>query len=125
MQIIGFILILIVLGLFAYYFRWSRKEEAAVETDTGQKITIVVKGAYSPNIVKAKVGVPLTIVFDRQEDTACSKKVIFSDFGISEELPDFGKLEVTVMPKAAGEYVFSCEMGMYQGKIVVSSYEDN
>lgn len=118
MQIIGYILILVVIGLFVYYFRWTRKEAMAQETDTGQRVTVVVKGAYSPNIINAKVGIPLTIVFDRQEDTACSKKVILKDFDIAEELPDFGQKEITVTPKAPGEYQFSCEMGMYQGKIV-------
>jgi plastocyanin domain-containing protein len=119
MQLIGYIFILVVIGLFVYYFRWTRKEAMAETTETGQKVTVVVKGAYSPNIVKAKKGVPLTIIFDRQEDSGCSKKVIFESFGMSEELPDFGQKEITVTPKAAGEYSFSCEMGMYQGKIVV------
>ncbi|MCL5094337.1 MAG: cupredoxin domain-containing protein [Patescibacteria group bacterium] len=117
MQVIGIILILIIIALFVYYFKWSRKEEKAVETEAGQQVTVVVKGAYSPNLIKAKAGKPLTIVFDRQEDSSCSKKVIFKDFDISEELPDFGQKEITVTPKATGEYQFSCEMGMYQGKI--------
>jgi plastocyanin domain-containing protein len=118
MQIIGVILIAGVIGLFIYYFKWSRKEEEAVETEKGQTVTIVVKGAYSPNEIKATVGKPLTLIFDRQEDSGCSKKVILQDFGISKELPDFGKKEITVTPKAKGEYSFTCEMGMYQGKII-------
>lgn len=118
MQIIGVVLILVIVALFVYYFKWSRREANAVETDNGQKVTVVVKGAYSPNVIKSKVGKPLTITFDRQEDSNCSKKVILEDFGIVEELPDFGKKEVVVTPQAAGEYQFSCEMGMYQGKII-------
>lgn len=119
MQIIGYLLILVVIGLFVYYFRWTKKEAMAEQTGSGQKVTVIVKGAYSPNIVKAKAEVPLTIVFDRQEDSGCSKKIILEDFDISEELPDFGQKEITITPKASGEYKFSCEMGMYQGKIVV------
>lgn len=116
---IGYILIAAIVGLFVYYFRWSRREAGAIETESGQKVTVVVKGAYSPNIINAKVGKPLTILFDRQEDSGCSKKVIFSDFDISEELPDFGQKEITVTPEKSGEYTFSCEMGMYQGKLIV------
>lgn len=119
MEIIGYILIAMVVGLFAYYFKWSKKEEKAVETESGQKVTVVVKGAYSPNVINAKAGKPLTIVFDRQEDTGCSKKVIIDKFRIAEELPDFGQKEITITPRAVGEYTFSCEMGMYQGKIIV------
>lgn len=118
MQIIGYILILVVIGLFIYYFRWTRKEAMAQETESGQKVTVVVKGAYSPNIINAKAGKPLTIVFDRQEDAGCSKKVIFRDFNISMDLPDFGQKEVTITPEKPGEYQFSCEMGMYQGRVI-------
>lgn len=119
MELIGYILIGVVIILFIAYLKWSQREEKATKTATGQKVTVVVKGAYSPNVIKAEVGKPLTILFDRQEDSGCSKKVIFADFGISAELPDFGKKEITVTPEAKGEYTFSCEMGMYQGKIVV------
>jgi plastocyanin domain-containing protein len=119
MQIIGIILILGVITLFIYYFKWSKTEEKAEETESGQKVNVVVKGAYSPNVITAKVGKPLTIIFDRKEDSSCSKKVIFDDFGIAEELPDFGQKEITITPKAPGEYGFSCEMGMYQGKVIV------
>lgn len=118
MEIIGVILILIVIALFLYYFRWSRKEEMAQKAESGQKVTVIVKGAYSPNVIKTTVGEPLTIIFDRQEDSACSKKVIIDVFDISQELPDFGKKEITIVPKAEGEYSFTCEMGMYQGKII-------
>lgn len=119
MQIIGILLIFGVISLFVIYFKWSRKEESAVETEKGQIVTVIVKGSYSPNVITAKPGIPLTIIFDRQEDSGCSSRVIIDKFGISETLPDFGKKEITFTPKAPGEYSFSCEMGMYQGKIVV------
>lgn len=120
MQILGTILIIGVVGLLIGYFKWSKTEAAAEVTEKGeQMITVLVSGAYSPNVIHAKKGQLLTIVFDRKEDTACSKKVIFSDFGISAELTDFGKTEVVFTPDKIGEFTFSCEMGMYQGKLVV------
>lgn len=119
MQILGIVLIILVIGLLIYYFFWSKREEKTTETAAQQKVTVIVKGAYSPNIIRAKVDKPLVIEFDRQENNDCSKKVIISDFNISEELPDFGKGEIKILPKKTGEFPFSCEMGMYQGKIIV------
>ena len=119
MQIIGVILAIIVISLFIYYFRWSKTEVTVLDTEEGQKVTVLVKGNYSPNVIKAKVGKPLTVTFDRQEDSACSKKVIFDGFGVSAELVDFGTTDVSFTPERKGEFVFSCEMGMYQGKLIV------
>lgn len=120
MQIIGILLIIAVVALLVYYFKWSKTEAFAEGTGAGgQKITVVVSGAYSPNVIHAKLGQPLTIIFDRKEDTECSKKVIFSDFGVSTDLADFGKTEVIIIPDKVGEFTFSCAMGMYQGKLVV------
>lgn len=119
MELIGYVLIGSVVILFIAYLKWSQREEKAMETEAGQKVTVLVKGAYSPNIIKAIVGKPLTILFDRQEDSDCSKKVIINDFNISVEIPDFGQKEITITPQAPGSYPFSCEMGMYQGKIEV------
>lgn len=120
MQILGIILILGVIGLLVGYFKWSKTEAAAERAiEGGQKVTVVVEGTYTPNVISAKKGEPLTIIFDRREDNECSKKVIISDFGISQVLADFGKTEVTFIPDKIGEFTFSCEMGMYQGKLKV------
>jgi len=119
MQIIGIILIVGVVALLFWYFKWSRQEVSAKEGSGEQKVTIVVSGSYNPNVIRAKKGEPLTIIFDRKEDNECSKKVLFADFGISAELKDFDKTEVKFTPDKAGEFIFSCEMGMYQGKLIV------
>lgn len=120
MQILGIILIAAVIALLLLYFKWSKKEVMAGKgSKENQEVTVVVSGSYSPNLIRAKVGKPLTIIFDRKEDSECSKKVIFSDFGIIEELSDFGKTEVRFTLDKKGEFTFNCEMGMYQGKIIV------
>jgi len=120
MQIIGILLIIGVIFLLVAYFKWSRQEAVTQESNAGlQKVTVIVSGAYSPNIIRAKTGNPLTIVFDRREDNECSKKVIIADFGIVQKLADFSKTEVEFTPDKTGEFSFTCEMGMYQGKLIV------
>lgn len=119
MQIIGVILIVVVIALLFLYFHWSKTEAVAKGNEKEQKLTVVVEGAYNPNTIKAKVGVPLIIIFDRREDSGCSKKVLIPDFEITKELSDFGKTEIHFTPDKTGEFGFSCEMGMYQGKLIV------
>lgn len=120
MEIIGIILIVVVVLILVAYFKWSKLEKVADSNERGsQTITIVVSGAYSPNVVHVKAGKPLTLIFDRQEDSSCSKKVIFSDFGITADLADFDRTEIKFTPDKIGEFNFTCEMGMYQGKLIV------
>lgn len=120
MQILGVVLIVGVIIILFAYFKWSKQEVVTEKSKEGeQKITVIVSGAYAPNIIHAKLGKPLTVIFDRREDTACSKKVLFPDFNIVKELLDFGKTEVKFIPNKTGNFDFTCEMGMYQGKLIV------
>ena len=89
MQIIGIILILIVIGLYALWI-WYTKNQRGVTAKTEGKtqvFNILVKGVYSPSVIKAKVGKPVRINFKRDESTECSRFVNFPDFKIRQELP--------------------------------------
>lgn len=119
MEITGYILIVLIIAGLWWYFRWSRTEATAEKSEAGQIVTVLVEGAYNPNTIRAKKGEKITIIFDRKEDSPCSKEVIFSDFGITAKLTDFGKTPVVILPDRTGEFVFTCGMGMYQGKLIV------
>lgn len=58
------------------------------------EVAIAVKGGYDPAIVRAKVGRPLRLVFDRQETSSCSEEIVFPDFGIRKFLPAFARTAV-------------------------------
>lgn len=120
-QIIGVFLILIVIGLYAYWIYITKKQTGvkAKEKEGIQVFDIIVKGVYSPSVIKAKAGKPVKINFTRQESMECSRYVIFSDFKIRKELPEGKTVAVEFTPEKAGEYSFTCDMGMYQGKLVV------
>ncbi|MBI4427276.1 MAG: cupredoxin domain-containing protein [Candidatus Magasanikbacteria bacterium] len=120
MQIIGSVLILLIIGLFLAWLYWTKKQTGASAKETGgtQEFEIKVKGVYSPSVIKAKAGRPVRINFLRQEDTECSRFVVFDALNIRKELPRDQIVPVEFTPKA-GEYKFTCDMGMYQGKLVV------
>ncbi len=84
-----------------------------------QEVTVVVAGGYRPDVVVAKMGVPLRITFDRREDSPCSDEVVLPEFHVRRRLPPFARTEVTVVPERTGEFPFSCGMNMLHGMIRV------
>jgi Cu+-exporting ATPase len=113
------------IGGLAYFF-FGPKEARRAEVRGGvQEIEITVKGGYSPNLIRVKEGVPLRLVFDRQENSDCSARVVFPDFGVSRSLAAFGRTTVELMPDRAGQYGFACGMNMLHGTLVVESGDGN
>ncbi len=105
-------------GLGWWFFGPKRTTEAAVG-DGIQEVRVTVRGGYSPNRIRAQAGLPLRLVFDRQESGDCTSRVVFPDFGASAELPAFGEASLELTPKVPGEYGFACGMNMIHGTLVV------
>jgi plastocyanin domain-containing protein len=81
-----------------------------VDVDTSQ-------GSFSPNVIKAKAGVPIEINFS-QAPGGCLSGVSFPDFNIDEDLTS-GPKTVTLPALEKGEYSFFCQMQMVSATIVV------
>jgi Cu+-exporting ATPase len=110
------------LGSFLWYFFFGRKRAVAAVRVPGSKddrVEIQVQGGYSPDLVVARRGAPLTLVFDRKESNPCSDEVVLPEFGIRRSLPAFQKTEIQILPQRVGEFPFSCGMNMLHGKIRV------
>lgn len=113
----------VLIGLIVWYFWFSRPEGAlAATTGAGvQEAFIVVKGGYSPDTVRVVAGTPVRLVFNRQEADPCSEKVVLDAFGVSADLREGENVRVEFTPTQAGEYEFTCQMGMLRGRLVVTS----
>lgn len=92
---------------------------AAAAAGGVQEVTIGVRGGYEPARVRVKRGVPVRLVFDRQETSGCSEEVVIPEFGVRRFLPAFKRTAVELMPERAGSYDFTCGMGMLRGKLIV------
>lgn len=84
------------------------------------EVRVRVNGGYEPDTISAEAGLPLRIVFRREETAACSERVVFPDFGKSATLPRNRDVAVELLPEEAGEYEFTCGMGMLRGRLTVS-----
>lgn len=128
MQIIGIVLILVVIALYTWWIISTKNQHGAEakEEDGIQVFDILVKGVYSPSVINAKVGKPVRINFRREEESACSRYVNFSHLpangkmlNMREELPENKTVAIEFVPDKKGEYSFTCDMSMYQGKLIV------
>jgi hypothetical protein len=99
---------------------WSRAR-AAIRAAVVQRVAISVKGGFTPDIVIARVGVPVQLTFTRQESVACSERVMVPDFGRSAYLPTGEPVELEFTPRRPGKYGFQCHRGELRGDLHVVS----
>ncbi len=102
-----------------YWFFGPKPSTETITTAGVQEVRVTVRGGYTPNRITAQLGVPLRLVFDRQESGDCTSRVLFPDFGASADLPAFGEGTVEFTPNVAGEFGFVCGMNMIHGTLVV------
>jgi Uncharacterized protein conserved in bacteria len=93
---------------------------AAARTRPGtarQVIDITVRGGYRPAVVEAQAGVPLRLVFHREETEACSERVVFSSPRIDRRLAPGVATVIDLPAQPVGEVRYTCGMGRYRGRI--------
>ena len=118
--LLGAVVLLAGLG---WYFFGPRKATTAQHSAAEQTVDVVVKGGYAPDTIRAKVGVPLRITFDRQEGGSCTEKVLFPAFRVAADLPANRRTAVVFTPDTAGRFDFSCGMNMVHGTLLIDPAE--
>src|SRR5215510_1978525 len=109
----------VAMGGLAWFFFGPRRTRSALLEGGVQRVVVTVKGGYSPDVIKVRQGVPLEMVFDRQEAGDCTSRVVFPDLAVSASLPAFERTTVRLAPPAAGSFGFACGMNMIHGTLIV------
>jgi plastocyanin domain-containing protein len=107
---------------FIVWFFWlvrAKGVRAAVTSGGYQEQMVLVKGGYTPDVIVLEAGKPVRLNFVRQESVACSEMVLLPAFNKSATLPEGQTVPVEFLPKDRGEFEFSCQMGMFRGKLIV------
>ena len=103
-----------------YFFAGEGVRAKALLSAAGvQQVKVTVKGAYTPDVIVVKRGVPVELDFYRDETNSCTEQVVFNEFGISRMLPAFKTTPVRFTPDRAGTFTFNCGMNMVRGKLIV------
>lgn len=103
----------LIVALVVFFFG-KRRAVAA-----GSQITIVVDGGYAPDLIVARQGVPLTLLFDRRDTGPCTDEIVLPDFRIRRSLPPGTTTAIAITPEHPGDFPFSCGMNMLHGTIRV------
>jgi plastocyanin domain-containing protein len=109
-----------IIGIAIFFF--TSQQGVAMEATMGQgtqEQRVVVKGGYSPNVIKLRAGTPARLVFERHETSGCSEELLIPEYGVQRHLPAHESTVVEFTPNETGTYEFTCGMHMLRGKIVV------
>ncbi len=106
-------------GVLTWFFFGPKKSRQAALREGVQEVRVTVRGGYSPDVIEVASGVPVRVLFDRQESGDCSSRVVFPDFGVNQLLPAYKTTVVEFIPRTAGTFDFACGMNMLHGRIRV------
>ena len=80
-------------------------------------VEVTVHAGYHPAAIVARAGLPLRVVFRREDDDACSERVVFSAPRLDRRLAPTGTTTIDLPAQPPGEIRFTCGMGRYRGRI--------
>lgn len=86
-----------------------------------QEVRMTQNGnGYKPNVLTVKKGKPVKWIINSTSSFSCASSIVMPKYGISEALSP-GENIITFTPTQAGEIPFSCSMGMFRGKFIVTN----
>jgi plastocyanin domain-containing protein len=109
-------------GLIIVFIIWwfiIKKPKAFQAKDNAIHIK-VHDGIYDPSVIKVQKGKSIRLSFTRYDESPCAEYVIFDKLNISSKLPMKKPHVIEITFQNAGEYTFTCQMGMYRGKVIVN-----
>ncbi|EKX68439.1 heavy metal translocating P-type ATPase [Streptomyces ipomoeae] len=106
-----------------WYFFGPRRAGAARLENGVQRVEVTVRGGYSPDVIKVRQGMPVELVFDRQEAGECTVRVVFPDLKVGAGLPAHSRTTVRLTPDRPGSFGFACGMNMIHGTLLVEPAE--
>jgi plastocyanin domain-containing protein len=101
-----------------WHFFASKTAQPATVRGGVQGVGMKVKGGYSPHLVRVTAGGPVRLIFDRQDNSGCTERVVFPDFSLGRSLAAVAKTPVEFTPTEPGEYGWACGRKMLHGKVI-------
>jgi plastocyanin domain-containing protein len=96
----------------------AAEARAGMGADGVQEIAIASeRGEWTPNVLRARAGVPLRLRVDVRDAHACATRVLVPDLKLDLALPARGEAALVIPAAPAGDYLFTCEMRMVKGVI--------
>lgn len=115
-------LIGVALIFFVIVWFWHKQKQkiSAKKLTQGPIDILVADGVYQPDTIYVPVKQPIELRFYRKDSTPCAEVVVFEQLNISSSLPLKQKQNIHLTINEPGEYTFTCQMGMYHGRLIAS-----
>ncbi len=97
----------------------SPHQHGTLQSAPATSFSIHVKGGYHPDTIRVSQGSHVQLAFYRDEESACTKEIVFKDFNIRRELPAWKTTVVELHAEKRGSYQFTCGMNMVHGTLIV------
>lgn len=98
----------------------SRAAAALVPVANAQEVRMTQGGGgYEPNVLNVEVGREVRWIINSTSPFSCASSIVVPEYGISRSLKR-GENVIAFTPTRTGEIPFSCSMGMFRGKFIVS-----
>ena len=117
MDVLINLLALALIGFIVWWFWLARSQGVQAKQEAID--VIVDAGVYTPAIIEVSRGQTVVLNFIRRDASPCAERVIFAELGVSAELPLAESKQVVLKLDDEGEFNFTCQMGMYRGKLIV------
>ena len=96
----------------------GRKPKAQPGKVQSATVTLTDNG-YQPRSLKLRRGVLARVTFIRKIEETCGKAIAIPEYNIRHDLPLNEAVVVEFTPNKAGEFKFTCGMGMLRGTLIV------
>ncbi len=105
----------------------GNESSANQKTTSGQEQVVYMTqdaDGYSPNVLTVKKGMPVKWVINSKSTFSCASYIVMRKFKIGKPL-NKGENVFYFTPTETGEIPFSCSMGMYTGKFIVTDNDSS
>ena len=86
--------------------------------DGKQVIEVTARGGYTPQLTRAKAGIPTILRMKTENAFDCSIALRLPTLNIAKNLPPLGTTDIEIPPQQAGTTIPAmCAMGMYRFQV--------
>lgn len=104
-----------------WYFLAPPRREAPPRAAGVQEIHVRVRQGFEPDVIPVEVGLPVRLVFHRDETAECTGELIFETLDLRYALPAFTPTVVEFTPSVAGDYPFRCGHTDFRGRVLAQT----
>ncbi|WP_020525281.1 sulfite exporter TauE/SafE family protein [Catelliglobosispora koreensis] len=97
------------------------RERVTVADGKQTVIVTATEGSYAPGELDVAAGLPTTLIVRSQKAQGCIRSFVIPSLGVEKILPVNGDTSIDLGILKPGRLAYSCGMGMYTGKLTVTT----